>query len=100
MYRGAGSRTAFFDEKSADAVLYRKLEAAFPAREVFTPSRTDDGVLALVEVAGNRNTGDLYVFDTKAGNAAYTPSTADWFHPTHLAPHREELRGVREWVST
>src|SRR3546814_13407873 len=35
MYRGAGSRTAFFAEKSADAVLYRTLEAAFPGPEVF-----------------------------------------------------------------
>src|SRR3546814_19769769 len=54
MYRGAGSRTAFFDEKSADAVLYRKLEAAFPGQDVFITSRTDDGALALVEVARDR----------------------------------------------
>src|SRR3546814_2937452 len=74
MDRGAGSRTAFFDEKSADAVLYRKLEAAFPGQEVFITSRTDDGALALVEVAGNRNPGDFYVFDTKAGKAAYLRS--------------------------
>src|SRR3546814_11798975 len=78
MYRGAGSRTAFFDEKSADAVLYRKLEAAFPGQEVFITSRTDDGALALVEVAGNRNPGDFYVFDTKAGKAAYLLSRGDW----------------------
>src|SRR3546814_20887589 len=88
LYRGAGSRTAFFDEKSADAVLYRKLEAAFPGQEVFITSRTDDGVLALVEVAGNRNPGDFYVFDTKAGKAAYLLSRGDWFHPDNMAPTR------------
>src|SRR3546814_19281124 len=88
MYRGAGSRTAFFDEKSADAVLYRKLEAAFPGQEVFITSRTDDGALALVEVAGNRNPGDFYVFDTNAGKAAYLLSRGDWFHPDNMAPTR------------
>src|SRR3546814_16595283 len=88
LYRGAGSRTAFCDENSADAVLDRKLEAAFPGQEVFITSRTDDGVLALVEVAGKRNPGDFYVFDTKAGKAAYLLSRGDWFHPDNMAPTR------------
>lgn len=96
MYRGAGSRTAFFDEKSADAVLYRKLEAAFPGQEVFITSRTDDGVLALVEVAGNRNPGDFYVFDTKAGKAAYLLSRGDWFHPDNMAPTRAIALDARD----
>src|SRR3546814_7256726 len=73
---------------AADAVLYRKLEAAFPGQEVFITSRTDDGVLALVEVAGNRNPGDFYVFDTKAGKAAYLLSRGDWFYPDNMAPTR------------
>src|SRR5690606_2260883 len=63
MYRGARSRTAFFDEHSADAILYRKLEATFPDQEVYITSRTDDGALALVEVSSDRNPGDFYVFD-------------------------------------
>src|SRR3546814_3865535 len=96
MDRGAGSRTAFFDEKSADAVLYRKLEAAFPGQEVFITSRTDDGALALVEVAGNRNPGDFYVFDTKAGKAAYLLSRGDWFHQDNMAPTRAIALDARD----
>lgn len=86
VYRGARSRTAFFDERSTDALLHRKLEAAFPGQEVFITSRTDDGGLALVEVASDRNPGDFYVFDTRAGKAAYLLSRGDWFDRDQMAP--------------
>jgi dipeptidyl aminopeptidase/acylaminoacyl peptidase len=88
VYRGARSRTAFFDEQSADALLHRKLEAAFPGQAVFITSRTSDGGLALVEVSSDRNPGDFYVFDTRAGTAAYLLSRGDWFDRAKMAPTR------------
>jgi dipeptidyl aminopeptidase/acylaminoacyl peptidase len=98
VYRGARSRTAFFDEQSANAVLHRKLEAAFPGQEVFITSRTDDGGLALVEVASDRNPGDFYVFDTRAGTAAYLTSRGSWFDRARMAPTRAIELAARDGV--
>lgn len=98
MYRGARSRTAFFDEQSADAILYRKLEMAFPDMEVYITSRTNDGALALVEVSGDRNPGDFYVFDTNQGKAAYLLSRGNWFDPDKMASTRAISLGARDGV--
>ncbi|MDN5780693.1 MAG: prolyl oligopeptidase family serine peptidase [Luteimonas sp.] len=96
MYRGARSRAAFFDEESADARLYRKLEAAFPGEEVFITSRTDDGALALVEVTSDRNPGDFYVFDTGAGQAARLLSRGEWFDRAGMAPTKAIALAARD----
>ena len=98
VYRGASSRTAFFDEQSADAVLHRKLEAAFPGQAVFITSRTRDGGLALVEVSSDRNPGDFYVFDTRAGTADYLLSRGDWFDRAKMAPTRGIELAARDGV--
>ena len=98
MYRGARSRTAFFDEHSADAILYRKLEATFPDQEVYITSRTDDGALALVEVSSDRNPGDFYVFDISHGKVAYLLSRGNWFDPDKMAPTRAISLGARDGV--
>ena len=78
-------RTAFFDNKSKEAVLYRSLEAAFGGDPVRITSQTADGKLALVQVRSDRNPGDFYVFDTVAKKANHLLSRSDWFDPEKMA---------------
>lgn len=84
-YKGGDRKTAFFDEASADARLYRSLEATFEGQNVYITSRTKDGKLALVEVASGNNPGDFYVFDIQAGKADYLLSRGDWLDPDKMA---------------
>lgn len=78
-------RMAFFDEQSAIARLYRKLEKAFPGQAVTITSSTADGKLVMVKVWGDRNPGDLYIFDTVANKANYLDSFSNWIDPAALA---------------
>ncbi len=78
-------RMAFFDEQSAIAKLYRKLEKAFPGQAVTITSSTADGKLVMVKVWGDRNPGDLYIFDTVANKANYLDSFSNWIDPAALA---------------
>lgn len=79
-------RTAFFDAKSKEAVLYRSLEAAFGSDSVRITSQTSDGSLALVQVWSDRNPGDFYIFDTVNKKAAHLLSRSDWFDPEKMSP--------------
>lgn len=81
-------RTAFFDNQSKEAVLYRSLEAAFGGDPVWITSQTSDGRLALVQVWSDRNPGDFYVFDTVAKKANHLLSRAEWFDPEKMAEMR------------
>jgi len=81
-------RSAFFDEKGAEARLYHSLEAAFPGNAVALSSRTTDGKLALVEVKSDRNPGDFYLFDTTTKKADHLVSRRDWFDPENMAKVR------------
>ncbi|HEX7803438.1 MAG TPA: S9 family peptidase [Pseudoxanthomonas sp.] len=78
-------RTVFFDEKSAEARLYRSLESAFPNESVFITSTTADGKLALVQTSSDRNPGDFFLFDTVTKKAAHVVSRRDWFDPEKMA---------------
>lgn len=88
-------RTAFFDERSTEALLYRSLQAAFGGNPVRITSQTGDGRLALVQVWSDRNPGDFYVFDTVAKKADYLLSRAQWIDPektAEMSPVRVEAR--------
>lgn len=78
-------RTAFFDETSPEAKLYRMLETAFGGEAVRITSQTSDGKLALVQVWSDRNPGDFYIFDTTTKKAAYLLSRRRWFDPDRMA---------------
>lgn len=78
-------RTAFFDEDSTTAQLYRKLEAAFPAQSVVVTSTTEDGKVALVSVSSDRNPGDFYLFDVTTNKATYALTVRDWIDPEKSA---------------
>lgn len=77
-------RTAFFDDASPEARLYRSLEAAFPGELVRITSQTADGKQALVQVSSDRNPGDFYRFDLTTKNAKHEVSRRDWFDPEQM----------------
>lgn len=77
LYRGDKPKTRFFDEASADARLYRSLEAAFN-QPVYITSSTRDGRIALVETWTGNNPGDFYTFDTVEKAARHLASRGEW----------------------
>jgi dipeptidyl aminopeptidase/acylaminoacyl peptidase len=78
-------RTAFFDEASPEAKLYRMLGGAFGGDAVRITSQTSDGKQALVQVWSDRNPGDFYIFDTTTKKAAHLLSRRGWFDPDRMA---------------
>ncbi len=85
LYLGESPRTRFFDEKSADARLYRSLEAAFAGEAVLITSSTRDGRQVLVQTWSGRNPGDFYIFDTVAKSADHLISRSSWVDPQRSA---------------
>ena len=81
-------RTAFFDDSSDEARLYRSLEAAFGNQPVLITSQTADGRVALVRTWTDRNPGDYYLFDKQAKTADLLLSRAKWFDPRQMASTR------------
>jgi dienelactone hydrolase len=86
-------RTAFFDEKSPTARLYRKLERAFPGSSIRVTSGTRDGRLKVVYVWSDTSPGDFYLFDTTDNSADLIFSRRSWLDPATLAP--SELVSLR-----
>lgn len=85
LYLGEKPRTRFFDEASADARLYRSLEAAFAGEAVLITSSTRDGRQVLVQTWSGRNPGDFYVFDTVVKSADHLISRSSWIDPQRRA---------------
>jgi len=85
LYLGDTPRTRFFDERSADARLYRSMEAAFGGDAVFIASSTRDGRHVLVQTWSGRNPGDFYIFDTVAKKAEHLISRSAWVDPDAAA---------------
>lgn len=87
-FDGPSPRTAYFDEATDEARLFRQLEAAFPGRQVRLTSTTRDGRLALVEVASDTQAGEFYLFDTPSMQARHVASRRQWLEPVALAGTR------------
>ncbi|MBJ6978751.1 S9 family peptidase [Luteimonas sp. MC1895] len=81
-------RTAFFDPQSADARLYRSLEAAFDGHAVYITSSTSDGRKVLLQTWSDRNPGDFYIYDTVDKKAAHVVARRQWFDPAQMAERR------------
>jgi dipeptidyl aminopeptidase/acylaminoacyl peptidase len=79
-------RTAFFDEKSPTARLYRKLERSFPGASIEITSGTRDGRLKVVHAWSDTNPGDFFLFDTTTNSADLIFSRRSWLDPAKLAP--------------
>lgn len=83
------TQARFFDEKSATARGYRKLEAAFGGQAVRVTSTTRDGTQQVVQVWSDRSPGDFYLFDTQKNTADLVFSRREWFDPAATATTRE-----------
>ncbi len=67
----------FINTEHKDALLLAGLKAAFPGQSVNITSFDRKGHTALFRVAGDRNPGDFYLFDTVKGQARYLASSLD-----------------------
>lgn len=85
MYASGTPRTAFIDEGSDEARLYRSLEAAFGDTPVLITSYTADGNTALVHTWSDTSPGDFYLFDIAAKKAAHLLSRREWFDPDTMS---------------
>lgn len=74
---GAQVRSAFFDENSAEARLYRSLEEALK-KPVYITSSTRDGRTVLVETWSGSDPGSIYLFDTQTKSATFLIGRSDW----------------------
>ena len=79
-------RTAFFDEKSTTARLYRKLERSFPGAPIEITSGTRDGRLKIVHAWSDTSPGDFFLFDTTNNSADLVFSRRSWLDPAKVAP--------------
>ncbi|QSX80128.1 S9 family peptidase [Lysobacter solisilvae] len=82
-YDGA-RRTAFLDETSSEAQLYRTLEKTF-GQAVHVTSRTADGRKLLLQVWSDRDPGDFYIFDTTAKTAEHVAARGSWLDAKNMA---------------
>lgn len=78
----------FFDDASAEARLYKMLQAAFAGQAVYVTSTTKDGKLALVQVTSGTNPGDFYLFDVATKKANYLLSRREWIDPEQMGEVR------------
>lgn len=79
-------RTAFFDETSTTARLYRKLERSFPGASIEITSGTRDGRLKIVHAWSDTSPGDFFLFDTTNNSANLVFSRRSWLDPANVAP--------------
>ncbi|MBD9470578.1 prolyl oligopeptidase family serine peptidase [Pseudoxanthomonas sp. PXM01] len=79
-------RTAFFDETSDTARMYRKLERSFRGLSIAITSGTRDGRLKVVHAWSDTNPGDFFLFDTTTNAAELIFSRRRWFDPATLSP--------------
>ncbi len=87
-YMDGKPRSDFFDAAFPEARQYRSLQTAFPGETALITSTTQDGKLALVQTASDRNPGDFFVFDTSVKKAAHLISRRNWFDPDEMAEMR------------
>ncbi|MEG2805422.1 S9 family peptidase [Stenotrophomonas sp.] len=85
LFLGDKPHTRFFDETSADARLYRSLEAAFGGDAVFVTSSTKDGKQLMIEAWSGQNPGDFYIFNTDTKHADHVISRSSWVEPAKAA---------------
>ncbi|WP_312238326.1 S9 family peptidase [Stenotrophomonas sp.] len=85
LFLGDTPHTRFFDEKSADARLYRSLEAAFGGDAVFITSSTKDGKQLMIEAWSGQNPGDFFIFNNETKKADHVISRSSWVDPAKAA---------------
>ncbi len=88
IYHDGKPRTAFFDEQSEDARLYRSLESAFAGDGLRITSQTADGKLTLVKTWSDRSPGDYFLFNRETKKADHLLSQREWFDPREMSERR------------
>ena len=92
-------RTAFFDETSPTARLYRKLERSFPGSAIDITSSTRDGRWKVVRAWSDTNPGDFFLFDTTTNAADLIFSRRSWLDPATLAPSEPVTLRARDGLA-
>lgn len=85
-YLGDKPRTAFFDEKSSDARMYRSLEEAFPGQRVEIASSTADGRHKVVVVSSDIDPGSIFLFDTVNKKMDFVLAQGEKINPEKMSP--------------
>lgn len=85
MTMAGGPRVTLIDEEHPDAALYASLSASFPGQFVDFSSATNDGNQIVVSVDSDRNPGELYLYDRKAGKARFLMQNRQWIDPAKMA---------------
>ncbi len=75
---GRRPRFEYFDPDSTDAKLHRMLQSKFDGDVAVPTSSTVDGHYVLLEVASDRNPGELFIFDTQAKKIDPFMNRAEW----------------------
>lgn len=68
------------------AQLHLALLRAFPGQNISVISATEDGKLAIVQVASDVNPGDFYLFDVQKMKASYLKAAREWIEPERMRP--------------
>ncbi|MEE4331349.1 MAG: S9 family peptidase [Wenzhouxiangella sp.] len=79
----------FFEDKirtNENAVLLQRLALSFPGQNVGITSFTTDGGKAIVQVSGDRNPGEYYLFDTQTLQARYLSASNPDLPKSALVP--------------
>lgn len=87
-YHAGAVEVRWLDPEHPEAVLLRRVAAAFPGQVVVPTSRTRDGSKSTVMVYSDRNPGDYYLVDAKTGKADYLFSSRGWIDPARMAERR------------
>lgn len=95
---GRRPRFEYFDGNSADAKLHQALQSKFDGDVALPISSTLDGRHVLLEVASDRNPGELYMFDTEARKIEPFMNRADWLDRSRLGKSRPAYFKSRDGV--
>lgn len=68
-----------------DTKLLKALSASFPGQVVAPTSWSDDGSRLVFSVRSDRNPGEFYLYDRKAGSARFLMARRQWIDPAKMA---------------
>jgi dipeptidyl aminopeptidase/acylaminoacyl peptidase len=97
-YWPARFERVYLDPEEERAKLLRMLEKSFPGDVVRIASATRDRKLAVVYVSSDVNSGDYYLFDTRAKKVEYLFSRYSELDPEMLAPMEPVALKARDGV--
>jgi dipeptidyl aminopeptidase/acylaminoacyl peptidase len=76
---------AWLNPEHPDTKLLKGLSASFPGQLVEPTSWSDDGSKVVFVVRSDRNPGEYYLYDRKAGTARFLLAQRPWIDPAKMA---------------